>query len=115
MHPIIMLSAVVVTSGLFGGGRAACPSGQCGSAVWQVPGYQYTYTAAVSQSQGTTGSIVQTAYYSTGWVSQATYPQPVAAAPAPAAQGWMSPGATIATSAPVYYYYRPGSRVGFLG
>ena len=104
MHPIILMSALAVTSGLFGGGRAGCPSGHCGSAVLQVPGYQYTHTMPVSQAQAPSSPIAQPAHYATGYVYPVSYQQPAPAASAPSAQGWLTPGAPVAT-APQYYYY----------
>ena len=38
MHQIVLMTALTMTSGLFGGGRTQCASGQCGGSTW---GYQY--------------------------------------------------------------------------
>jgi hypothetical protein len=88
MQPVVIMSALAVASGLFGGGRASCPSGQCGGAVYaQAASYQYPtpaysypqvqylqYTAAAySPPQGY--QYTPTVYYTPSYA----YQQPVAA------------------------------------
>jgi hypothetical protein len=120
MHALILTSAVAVTSGLFGGGRATCATGQCGGSVAQVATYQYTYAPAAYFAPQAAGSYAQpVSYYSTArgfrfatagyrranyvgqakYVYPAAYAQPAAAAPAPAVN--------VATAAPAYYYTTP--------
>jgi hypothetical protein len=108
MHSIIMMSALAVTSGLFGGGRAACTSGQCGgSAMWSVQGHRSSYTPTAYASQPASSPYVPTAYYGTGYVYPATYSQPVGTAPPAAAQGMTTAAPSVATPSPFYYYAYP--------
>jgi hypothetical protein len=115
MHSVVMMSALAVTSGLFGVGRASCPSGQCGgAAVAPMASYQYAAPApsftqvqslpstpiAYSPVQGY--EYTPTVYYAATYVYQPAYQQP----------GTSSGGAfTIIPAAMpsqvVYYAYPP--------
>ncbi len=65
MHQIVLMSAIAVTSGLFGGGRTYCTTGQCGGYV--APQVQ-TYQPAPTFYQ-------QPAYvYPTAYTQPAAYP-----------------------------------------
>src|SRR5207248_3300962 len=108
MHAIILTSALAVTSGLFGGGRAACSSGQCGSVMPQVQSYQYTYApTGYYQSQVQDPQYVPTAYYGTGYVYPTTYPQPVATAAAAPAANVSASAPAVAAPSQFYYYTYP--------
>ena len=73
----------------------------------QVPGYLYTYTPTMYQPQAPNGPIGPTAYSHAGYVYPVSYQQPVAAAAAPSAQGWVTPGTSVATPSQYYYYVYP--------
>jgi hypothetical protein len=64
MQSIILMSALTMTSGLFGGGRSSCPSGQCGAAMVPASAYQYTYApTAYYAPQARPVSYLPTTYY----------------------------------------------------
>ena len=106
MHSVVMMSALAITSGLFGSGRSYCTSGQCsGASLNQVQSYQY----------------VPATYYQPTLVYPTAYQQPVVSTPALPAITATTPAIPAAASAPptaastspapttplFYYYYYP--------
>lgn len=103
MHQILLMTALTATSGLFGGGRQQCASGNCGYV--QAPA-QVRYAAPAACAGGSCGTYAAAA-------PAPRYYYPTAAAPQVAAPRAPQPAYVAQpAAAPRYvnsYYYPPAT------